>query len=87
MLSENNVNIAQYNYNLTQFRAVNSIKTYRKSYDFAIIKNKFINKKKLFKINGKPTKIYKCAESEILFYKSKLYTSLKKRKKEAKKLH
>ncbi len=72
MLSKHDVNIAQYNYDFTEFRAVNTIKTYKNFYDFAIIKNKFINKKKLISINGKPTKIFKCEEAEIFYYENKL---------------
>lgn len=72
MLSKYDINIAQYNYDLTKFKAVNTLKTYKDYYDFAIIKNNSLDEKKLLKINGEPSFTYKCEEANILYYKNKL---------------
>jgi len=77
MLSKKNINIVQFNYDLTPYKAVTSMAWYRDSYDFALIKNNAINKKKLLHLNGKPTKIYKCEDGEILYYKYKLIPTKK----------
>ena len=60
MLSHHNIDIAQFTYNLNKFLAVNSTDTYRDFYDFALIKNKSLNRDKIIKLNGEPSEVFKC---------------------------
>lgn len=74
MLSKNNINIVQVNYDLSPWKAINNITWYKDSYDFALIKNNSLDKKKLLFLNGKPTQILKCEDRKIYYYKEKLIT-------------
>lgn len=71
LLSKEAVNISQINHDLSKSLWVNTNTTYKDSYDFALIRHNSIDKKKILKLNGKPTKIHKCQDSEIIYYKEK----------------
>ncbi len=72
LLSKNDITIAQYTFDLTRFEAVNTIAWYKNYYDFALIKNNSLNKNKILSLNGKPSAVVKCFDTEILYYENKM---------------